>query len=102
MMNVKIRGAGSNNDSNGISYELQHSATGSKPGLLSRNADDQNAGTGFVTSINVDKSRARVREQGSIDSGNSDAMIIKRTDEWNVQYADKAPSLEPEKDAASF
>ena len=67
------------------SYEL---SAMKRSGLRSKVRDvdeSRNEGTGYLVAVSTHRPRA---ENGSVDSQDSDAMIIKRTDQWTVQYDD--------------
>jgi hypothetical protein len=82
---------------NGNSYEMNNS--GNKSALRSRNRDGEEGGGGYLAAIGVQRAKNSNHsrdETGSLDSGKSDAMIIKRTDQWDIRYESaKASSLEP-------
>jgi hypothetical protein len=85
-------------NSNGNSYEMSNSNRGNKPTLRLRPGDGGD-GAGYLTAISGKGARLTRDEAGSLELGNSDAMIIKRTDQWDIQYESaKVASLEPPKD----
>ena len=84
--------------SNGNSYEMSNSNRSSKPTLRLRPGEGED-GAGYLTAISGKGARITRDEAGSLESGNSDVMIIKRTDQWDVRYESaKVSSLEPPKD----
>ena len=80
--------------SNLNSYEMNNSNSAYKSALRLRNMDGD--GAGYLAAISGQRSRASQGKTGSLDSGKSDAMIIKRTDQWDIRYENAhSPSLEP-------
>jgi hypothetical protein len=85
-------------NSNGNSYEMSNSNGSNKPTLRLRPGEGED-GTGYLTEISGKGARVTQDETGSLELRNSDAMIIKRTDQWEIQYKSaKVSSLEPPKD----
>ena len=83
---------------NGNSYEMSSSNGGGRS-ARPRNPDVKDNTGAYLAAISSQRSRNSPGETGSVDSGKSDAMIIKRTDQWDIRYeTSHAPSLEPRKE----
>lgn len=57
--------------------------------MRSRIGDEENMGMGYSAAIvaaEKDRSRSRREDSRSVSSTKSDQTIIKRTDQWHVQY----------------
>jgi hypothetical protein len=94
-LNVALK---QSSNSNGNSYEMSNSNRGNKPTLRLRPGDGDD-GAGYLTAISGKGARVSRGEAGSMEWGNSDGMIIKRTDQWEIQYESvKVSSLEPPND----
>jgi hypothetical protein len=52
--------------------------------------------TGYIAAVSGHTARRQRRDSHSVslDSGKSDAMIIKRTDHWAVQYDSSEPTAQ--------
>jgi hypothetical protein len=77
----------------GNSYEMQSSGL-DKAITISESNNRETNGNGYMAAI-ASTSQAADNETGSLESGKSDQMIIKRTDHWTVRYENVTPSLEP-------
>ena len=83
---------------NGNSYEMSNSNNSNKAALRLRPGDGEGR-AGYLTAISGKGARYTQDETGSMDSAQSDAMIIKRTDRWDIKYESaKASSSELRKD----
>jgi hypothetical protein len=77
------------------SYEISNSNSGNKSVLRLRPGEGEN-GAGYLAAISGKGARVTHDETASLESGNSDAMIIKRTDQWHIQYENaNSSSFEP-------
>lgn len=95
MLGVTIK---QSRNANSKSYEMDNSNSGNKSALRSQNKDVGDRG-GYFAAISVQRAMSRHDEDGSLDSGKSDVMIIKRTDQWDIRYESaEASALEPTKD----
>jgi hypothetical protein len=69
---------------NSKSYEMDNSNSRKKSALRSQSKDG--GGGGYLTTISGQRATSHEYENGLLDSGTSDVMIIKRTDQWDIQY----------------
>jgi hypothetical protein len=70
---------------NSNSCELSNSNRDNKSTLRLRPGEGED-GAGYLTAISGKGVRVTRDEAGSLESGNSNVMIIKRTDQWHIQY----------------
>ncbi len=102
MLGVSLKQGSALGTFNGNSYEMNKSNSGNKSALRSRTRDGDDGGGGYLAAISGQRTRNGNHsgdETGSLDSGKSDAMIIKRTDQWDIRYeSTKASSLDPRKE----
>ena len=81
------------------SYEMNASNSGNKSTLRSRTVDVKDNSGPYLTAITSQRSRGSPGETGSVDSSKSDAMIIKRIDQWDIRYENSQTlSLDPRKE----
>ena len=52
-----------------------------------------------AVATHTERRQSRGQRSGSISSTKSDAMIIRRTDQWKVQYENKVSQVAPQSDA---
>ena len=69
---------------NSKSYEMDNSNSRKKSALRSQSKDGGRGG--YLTTISGQRAASHEYENGLLDSGTSDVMIIKRTDQWDIQY----------------
>ena len=79
---------------NGNNYEMHVSNSSNRSASRSRNIDVKDNTGAYLAAISSQRSRSSPGETGSVDSRKSDAMIIKRTDHWDIRYeTSHVPSL---------
>lgn len=77
------------NGSNGNTYALGDLSNTKLSVMRSRTGDEEIKGMGYsaaVVAAEKERSISRRGDSGSVSSTKSDQMIIKRTDQWHVQY----------------
>jgi len=85
-------------NSNDDSYEMRNPNSVNKSTLRLRPGEGEN-GAGYLAAISGKGARVTQDDTVSLDSANSDAMIIKRIDQWDIRYESaKASSFQPGKD----
>jgi hypothetical protein len=100
MLGVSLKPGSARGTFNSNSYEMNNS--GNKSAFRLRNRDGEEGKGGYLATISGQR-KGHGNQSGdetkSLDSGKSDAMIIKRTDQWDIRYESvKASSLDPRKE----
>jgi len=100
MLGVSFRQGSRPGIFNGSSYEMNNSCN--KSAFRSRNRDGGESESGYLAAVSVRRAKNGNHsrdETESLDSRKSDAMIIKRTDQWDIRYESaKVSSLELRKE----
>lgn len=87
--------------SKGNTYELCGLSNTKDSVMRSRIGDEEIKSMGYSAAIvaaETESSRSRREDAGSVSSTKSDQMIIRRTDQWHVQYEQVTPQPAPRTD----
>lgn len=74
------------------SYEMNNFSGVKGSAIRTRNRDNEDGkGVGYLVAIRANKRNPSQERSGSLSSTKSEAMIIKRTDNWTIQYEHAEP-----------